>query len=268
MSHQLLIKNLKNPVVILDVDEGRFIDCNDLALDFFQLSKKEILSKNPFDLSPPNVYGHEAEAYSRQVIQEALAGGNPVFDWIHIDKEGHEIPCEIRLIRFPPFNKQLVRGTIIDKRKETNLDLRETEERLRLSMEASQIGIFDFYPQANKVTWNDRLFEIFELDPTNEIDLNKHFFSIIHPDDKEQVTQEFEGALNPKGPDTRSNEYRVIVSGKTKHVLAYSRLIRNDDGEVIRMLGTTQEITALRESEKRLRENEELLDSIFRTKRK
>lgn len=262
MDHQLLIQNLKRPVVILDVDQGHFIDCNELALDFFQLSKKEILSKNPFDLSPPNVYGHEAEAYSRQVIQEALAGGNPVFDWIHIDKEGIEIPCEVRLIRFPPFNKQLVRGTIIDKRKETNLDLRETEERLRLSMEASQIGIFDFYPQANKVTWNDRLFKIFELDPTNKIDLNKHFFSIIHPDDKEQVTQEFEEALNPKGPDTRSNEYRVIVSGKTKHVLAYSRLIRNDDGEVIRMLGTSQDISELRESEEKLERSEKLFRSI------
>lgn len=258
-----MIKNLKNPVVILDVDEGCFIECNDLALEFFQLSKKEILKKSPFELSPSHVYGHEAEAYSRQVIQEALAGANPVFDWIHKDKDGLEIPCEIRLIRFPPYNKQLVRGTIIDKRLDNSAITRESEERLRLTLESANIGTYDWYLKTDKLAWDEGLFSIFELDPTENIDLNAHFFHLLHPDDKERVEKEFGHSLAPNGPNKYQIEYRIKVNGKVKHLLANSRMIRDKDGEVIRMIGTTQDITKLRESEKKLRENEELLDSII-----
>ena len=257
-----MIKDIKKPIVILDVDQGHFVDCNEQALDFFHFTKEEILRKNPFDLSPPNVYGHEAEAYVRQVIQEALAGANPVFDWIHVDKEGNEIPCEVRLIRFPPFDRQLVRGTIIDKGSNIN-NIRESEERLRLSLEATDLGTFDWYPKEDKVFWDARLFKIFELESTDKIDLNAHFFSLLHPEDQERVGKEFEKSLKQNGPESHQTEYRVVIDGRVKHLLAYSRMIRDDEGEVIRMLGTTQDITKLRESEEKLRKNEELLDSII-----
>ncbi|WP_420577654.1 sigma 54-interacting transcriptional regulator [Ekhidna sp.] len=262
MDHQLFIKDLKKPVVILDVDRGHFVDCNDLALDFFQLSKKEILKKKPYELSPSHVYGHEAEAYSRQVIQEALAGANPVFDWIHRDKDGNEIPCEVRLIRFPPYNRQLVRGTIIDKRLDNSAITRESEERLRLTLESASIGTYDWYPKEDKLSWDEGLFKIFELKPTDNIDLNAHFFSIIHPEDQERVGKEFEHSLTPEGPDGHQIEYRINVNGKVKHLLANSKMIRDKEGEVIRMLGTTQDITALRESEQKLKQSEVLFKSI------
>lgn len=262
MDHQLLIKDLKRPVVILDVDQGHFVDCNDRALEFFQLSKKEILKKSPYELSPSHVYGHEAEAYSRQVIQEALAGANPVFDWIHKDKDGNEIPCEVRLIRFPPFKRQLVRGTIIDKRNENSQELRESEERLRLTLQSANLGTFDWYPKSDRVLWDEGLYRIFELKPDTDIDLNAHFFSILHPDDKERVGKEFERSLSPAGPDNYQIEYRIKVNDKVKHLLANSKMIRDDNGEVIRMLGTTQDITKLRESEEKLRKSEQLFKSI------
>lgn len=260
-THHLLIKDIKKPIVILDIDQRHFVDCNEEALDFFHLTKEEILSKNPFDLSPPNVYGHEAEAYIRQVIQEALAGANPVFDWIHVDKDGNEIPCEVRLIRFPPFDRQLVRGTIIDKRSDIN-NIRESEERLRLSLEATDLGTFDWYPKEDKVFWDAGLFKIFELEPTDKIDLNAHFFSLLHPEDQERVGQEFEKSLKQNGPESHKSEYRVVINGRVKHLLAYSRMIRDDEGEVIRMLGTTQDITKLRDSEEKLKRSEQLFKSI------
>lgn len=262
MDYQLLIKDSPNPVVILNVDEGHFVECNNKALDFFHLTKEEILKKSPYELSPANIYGHEAEAYSRQVIQEALAGANPVFDWIHIDKEGNEIPCEVRLIRFPPFTKSLVRGTIIDKRTDAQFILRESEERLRLTLDSARLGSFDWYPKENRLTWDDHLFSIFELDPNTSIDLNKHFFEIIHPGDKERVEREFQKSMAKNGPTTNEIKYRVILNGTVKHLLAHSRMIRDDSGELIRMLGTTQDFTELRESEEKLRQSENLFRSI------
>ncbi|WP_421764653.1 sigma 54-interacting transcriptional regulator [Ekhidna sp.] len=265
MDNQLLIESFNEPVVILDVDQGNFVDCNEKATSFFKLSKKKLLSKNPSDLSPANVYGHNAQAYARRVIQEALAGGNPVFDWVHIDKDGHEIPCEVRLIRFPPFSKNLVRGTILDmtQKEPKEAILRESEERLRLALEATDIGTFDWYPQENKVFWDERIYKIFELAPSTDVDLNAHLFSIVHPHDIERVGQEFETTLQDHGPDSSQVEYRVLVNGKTKFIQSFSKVIRNDKGQAIRLLGTSQDITPLRESEEKFKKSEERLRNVF-----
>ncbi len=233
----------------MDMDAGHFVDCNDLALDLFSMPREELLKTSPSKLSPTNIFGRDAEAYSRQLIQEALAGDNPSFDWIHIDKNGNEIPCEVRLIRFPPYNRNLVRGTIIHKDDNSRIARRASEGRLILTLESAKIGTFDWFPQVNQLTWDKRLYGIFELDPNSKIDLNDHFFSIIHSDDKERVGKEFEKSLMPGGPNHHRIEYRVVTDGRVKHLLAHSRMIRDDKGEVIRMLGTTQDITELRETE-------------------
>jgi PAS domain-containing protein len=36
------------------------------------------------------------------------------FEWLHRDSLGHDIPCEVRLIRLPSSGRRLVRGSIID----------------------------------------------------------------------------------------------------------------------------------------------------------
>ncbi|WP_425390696.1 PAS domain S-box protein [Ekhidna sp.] len=248
MDHQL-IKYIDRPIVILDMDQGHFADCNDAAVKFFGLPKEELLKKSPYDLSPANVFGYEAEAYSRQLIQEALAGDNPSFDWVHLDKKGKKLPCEVRLIRIPPYNRRLVRGTIIDKNDKDRILRRASEGRLILTLESANIGTFDWYPQVDQLSWDQRLYEIFGLKLGDQIDLNAHFFDALHPDDKERVSLEFEKSLSPEGPDSKVIEYRVIIHGKIKHLLAHSRIIRNDKGDVIRMLGATQDITDLRETE-------------------
>ncbi|MEQ6167362.1 sigma 54-interacting transcriptional regulator [Ekhidna sp. MALMAid0563] len=263
MDHHQIINSINDPVVIMDMDAGHFVDCNDLALKLFDFSKEELLQTNPSKLSPSNVYGHDAEAYSRQLMQEALAGANPAFDWIHVGKDGKELPCEVRLMRIPPFDRNLVRGTIIHKEDKNRIVRRASESRLILTLESAEIGTFDWFPQVDQLTWDKRLYEIFELDPNSKIDLNAHFFSVIHPDDIDRASSTFEKSLQPGGPDHNRIEYRIVIDGRVKHLLAYSRMIRDDKGEVIRMLGTTQDISVLRESEKRLKEHEELLDSII-----
>ncbi|WP_424963638.1 sigma 54-interacting transcriptional regulator [Ekhidna sp.] len=263
MNHHQIINSVSDPVVIMDMDAGHFIDCNDLALELFDLTREEILRTSPSKLSPSNVYGHDAETYSRQLIQEALAGANPAFDWVHIDKNGKELPCEVRLMRIPPFDRNLVRGTIIHKEDKNRIVRRASESRLILTLESADIGTFDWFPQIDQLTWDKRLYEIFELNPNSKIDLNAHFFNVIHPDDLERAGSDFEKSLQPGGPDHNRIEYRIVIDRRVKHLLAYSRMIRDDKGEVIRMLGTTQDISVLRESEKRLKEHEELLDSII-----
>ncbi|QSE98823.1 sigma 54-interacting transcriptional regulator [Fulvivirga lutea] len=132
---------------------------------------------------------------------------------------------------------------------ESQAKLEENKERLQLTLESAKVGTFDWYPKEDQLFWDDRLFEIFEVEPTLNIDLNAHFFNVVHPDDKERVTREFQESLTEGGRSSHEIEYRIVINGKTKYILAHSRIFRDKSGEVIRMLGASQDITEIREAE-------------------
>ncbi len=51
---------------------------------------------------------------ARGYVDRALSGGRPVFEWLHRDAEGNDIPCEVRFIRLPSSKHRLIRASIID----------------------------------------------------------------------------------------------------------------------------------------------------------
>ncbi len=50
----------------------------------------------------------------RSYVERALRGARPVFEWLHRDGAGKEIPCEVRFIRLPSSKQRLIRASILD----------------------------------------------------------------------------------------------------------------------------------------------------------
>jgi diguanylate cyclase (GGDEF)-like protein/PAS domain S-box-containing protein len=113
--YRVLVENAPEAVVVLDVESGRFIDCNDNAAEFFRMSRDALLRLGPVDVSPPEQPdGSPSVGLARGYIEQAVAGETPVFEWTHLDADGKQIPCEVRLVRLPSSRGALVRGSIID----------------------------------------------------------------------------------------------------------------------------------------------------------
>src|SRR6266850_5818696 len=76
-------------------------------------------------------------------MDEALAGGTPVFEWLHQRSDGRLIPTEVRLLRLPAECDNLIRASIIDntERKRAEQALRESEEKFRALFEGSSQGV-------------------------------------------------------------------------------------------------------------------------------
>jgi diguanylate cyclase (GGDEF)-like protein/PAS domain S-box-containing protein len=51
---------------------------------------------------------------ARGYLDRALQGETPVFEWLHRDATGADIPCEVRLVRLPSSTRRLIRGSITD----------------------------------------------------------------------------------------------------------------------------------------------------------
>ena len=113
--YRVLVENAPEVVVVFDIDTGLFVDCNENALEFFKATRAEMLVCGPENVSPPNqADGTPSFGVARGYIQAALDGETPVFEWIHRDTEGNDIPCEVRLVRLPSSAGRLIRGSIID----------------------------------------------------------------------------------------------------------------------------------------------------------
>ncbi len=113
--YRTLVENAPEAIVVLDVDENRFVECNDNAVRFFKMSREALLAAGPEKISPPEqADGTSSFGVARGHIDKALSGGAPCFEWLHRDALGHDIPCEVRLVRLPSSAQRLIRGSITD----------------------------------------------------------------------------------------------------------------------------------------------------------
>jgi two-component system cell cycle sensor histidine kinase/response regulator CckA len=109
------VEHAPEAIVVFDVDAGRFMEANDNALNLWGLSRRALLQANPADLSPPFQPDGRASAEAiRGNIARTLEGDAPIFEWVHRDAAGRDIPCEVRLVRLPSASRLLIRGSVTD----------------------------------------------------------------------------------------------------------------------------------------------------------
>ncbi|MBS4052413.1 MAG: PAS domain S-box protein [Methylomonas sp.] len=144
--YRLLSEYAPEAIMVLDVDKKCFVDANSNTLQLFGVSREQLPHCTPVTLSPPRqADGRLSAEAAEDKIREALAGGAPVFEWIHLNAAGREIPCEIRLLRMPKEGRSLIRGSVTDisNRKNAENALRIRDNALKTSLNA--VAMADAY---------------------------------------------------------------------------------------------------------------------------
>ncbi|HZF79733.1 MAG TPA: PAS domain S-box protein, partial [Rubrivivax sp.] len=125
--------------------------------------------------------------------------------------------------------------------------LRESEERLRFTLETSQIGSWDLDLASGKISRSrrhDQCFGYSNLQPEWNTDI---FLDHVHPEDRARVQRRFKATVTQHSD--WSEQYRVIWPDGSVHWLAGHGSIRIEDGRPKRMLGTVSDITAHKQAE-------------------
>ena len=100
--YRLLVEHAPEAIVVLDVEASRFVDCNRNAEKFFRLTRDELLKIGDDGVNPPAQPSDGATRWAeRGYLTRALAGAPTVFEWIHRDAHGKDVPCEVRMARLP-----------------------------------------------------------------------------------------------------------------------------------------------------------------------
>lgn len=152
----------------------------------------------------------------------------------------------------------------ITERKQAEAALRESRERLRLTLEATQLGTWNYNPQTGIVTWSDSCERLFGLEPGTFGGTVEAFLACIHPEDLDRVQHKIIQQL--QAPGSVATEFRIHwPDGSTRWISERSHAFYDEQGKIIQVLGVSMDITERKRAEEALRqqaERERLLGAI------
>jgi len=138
----------------------------------------------------------------------------------------------------------------ITERKRMEEALRAGEERLRLALEAAQMGAWEWHPQTDEAIWSAQNFRLLGLDPDpagNGLRQDA-FLALLHPADRHRYQQAIARLL--AGNPRFAEQLRVCHPNGSLHWIAgHAQLVQGESGQGVRIIGVTQDITEAKRRE-------------------
>lgn len=147
------------------------IDCNQEAVNLFELSSKQEYLDRFFELSPvyqPDGISSEKKAY--EYIEYAFENGRIQFEWMHQKLNGEPVPSEITLVRVKYYDSYIVVGYTRDMReiKLSQAKMHEANERYRIMLDATPLCSNFWNSKYENVDCNQEAVNLFELSSKQE----------------------------------------------------------------------------------------------------
>jgi len=143
---------------------------------------------------------------------------------------------------------------IVVERKRAEDALRKSEAFLAEAQRIAHVGYWERDLESNVLTWSDESYRIFGLPKDGRGVHSSQHAELIHPDDRERVTQEIQRAL--AGAARWDSEYRIVrPDGEIRVVHSMGDNVV-EEGSSRRRFGTVQDITERKQTEDDLRRSE------------
>ena len=152
--------------------------------------------------------------------------------------------------------------TDIDDRKHAQEKLQRSEAFLAEAQGISHTGSFGWRVSTGEILWSEETFRIFQyagtMTPSVDLILQR-----VHPDDAALVQQTIERA-SQDGKDFGFEHRLLMPDGSIKHLRVVGHAERDQSGE-LEFVGAVMDVTAAKEAEERIRQDERELGTAIET---
>jgi PAS domain S-box-containing protein len=235
--YRRLFEAESDAVFLIDCQTCGILDANESAVKLYGYSKEELLFLKASDISAEPA--KTIQAIATDVTRVPLR-------W-HRKKDGAVFPVEIVSNVFEYHGRKVHVAAFRDitERKQTEQRLQESEKRLRLTLEATQICIWDWDIKYDRWYVSPIYYAMLGCEPsTTGLEDRNEMLERIHPEDRAYVSEKIQDVLT-----NYVNEYqyeaRIRHADGTYrwHQVRGFSVERDPDGKVNRLLGIRMDIT-------------------------
>ncbi len=259
--HRTLFENV--PVGLYrTAADGRILDANPALVNMFGFQDQTSLMKvNAIDL-------YADPATDRTFVNEINKSDSIInFETKFRRRDGTTFYAEdnIHVIRDEHGNPLFYEGSLIDitERKQAEMELHKSEERLKQAIHIAKLGIWDWDIAFDKVSWYGDMFQIYGITPQEFTGKGEDYINFTRPDyreeQRENIKRAFENGITEtellEGIDIKPDLKELCIvrpDGSECFTVGDAIAIVDKNGIPVRMLGITQDITERKLAEEKL----------------
>ncbi|HUQ67283.1 MAG TPA: PAS domain S-box protein [Flavitalea sp.] len=251
------IVKYSNAAIISKTLNGIVTSWNPAAEQIFGYTQEEMIGEPIIKLIPHDLY-HEEE-----MILAKLRGGEMIelMETTRITKSGKPIEVSLTLSPLKDESGKIIGVSKIARDissvKRAERLIKESNERLRMAVEATSLGTWEYDPHTQDLRWSKECRKIYGLDEDENVDYS-YFLKTLHPEDHNFVGRQVEKALDPSGKGNYDVKFRIVrKNGTIRWVRSQGKVYFNNQHIAERFIGTVLDIT----EDKRAKEQLEQLVS-------
>ncbi|KJD33622.1 hypothetical protein PK35_07255 [Tamlana nanhaiensis] len=255
-----LLESAPDAMIIANVN-GVIQIVNKEAVKLFGYEPHEIAGKPVEVLVPDRFLGHHKslrDGYHKQPKHKQYLQNKDLFGK---KKNGEVFPIQISLSPIQTEEGKLVSAAIRDitSQKKAEQEILDKNRMLNFTENLAKMGSWEYNLETNIIKWSNGMYKLLDFEETGFPITLKYYYSFIHPEYKEYVENEFVNIFKTKSyGDVK--EYKIISNtGAIKILQSKGELIKNSNGRIISIKGTSLDVTKAREIAQEIEKKQEML---------
>jgi len=248
-----LLEKVNLIAIILD-QNGKVTFCNDHLLKITGYQQEEVIGKDWFDLMMPEGFTTIKDLFFNGVKDEIT----PRPESQIFTKSGRKLEIAWSNVAQHNHLNQMIGlaciGEDITERKLTEINLRETNERLKLILENTPTAIWDWDIRTDIWYATPKYYTLLGYEPEPGYPDRNIWLSRLHPDDRENVSQKINGILNLKEEQYYYTARLLHANGTYRWQTVIGQIIERDEsGKALRLIGIRMDVDETKRAEDEIR---------------
>ncbi len=240
---RLFFDSVPLPVWAFDMETLRILDANPAACRAYGYTAEELRALTVMDIRP----AEERDRFHGYATRSEQWPGNSGI-WRHQRKDGTPIDVAITGCTLELAGRRVRLSVLRDVTQQLAAEraLADSEQRLQIITELSTDGIWDFDVRGNTVHLNEAFRHLYGA-PSSALDAPtalSWWLARIHPDDRAAMLDSLQAATASAG-NYWSTQLRLLRADNIHYATAIARshVLRDDDGQVVRITGAMVDIS-------------------------